>query len=599
MTVRTRRPEGGIRTRLGRMVETEDRQQTLVTILFILAIGAVILILLGAIALGWYNDNLRPLGNVGSTEISPQMMRDRIGLEQWRISRDESRITQAQISGELDADTAQQKLADLDQRTSDLSTTALDTLADEIYQSQLAAEQGITASAGDIDARLAQELSSEEQRHVLSIVVEPQAADETGGPTFTEQHAALDNAQKALDAVNSGADWSTVAKQYGTDDASKNGGDLGNVTKFALDDESFADQIFRLQQGGTTGILRDGNGAYRIGRVTEITPGSEDPSLRTSLFKNSSEESIRNLLGFEVAAGMLQDKVVADALAATPEQVRAAVIYIDGLPTGDANEADGEIDYSEIVYAPNDNLDVAPDLPAEDAAWTKAKEDADAAFAELQAITDVEQRKTRFGEIATANSDSPTKDSEGSVGFVTRDIPPQAVSDALWGGTFQDGDLIGPVRGDAGYYVLMFHERRASPDDRLKAVQDALAAPGADFNQVAGELSEGPEKADGGEIGWLTKDQLSSDIADQIWNLAVGTYSDPIEIGNGRYIIKVEEKTNRPLDVDQQANIRQTAFSDWYTPKRDDAQTNGIIVIAGSDTTNLGTDVTGGDQMNP
>jgi len=51
--------------------------------------------------------------------------------------------------------------------------------------------------------------------------------------------------------------------------------------------------------------------------------------------------------------------------------------------------------------------------------------------------------------------------------------------------------------------------------------------------------------------------------------------------------------------VDQQANIRQTAFSDWYTPKRDDAQTNGIIVIAGSDTTNLGTDVTGGDQMNP
>jgi len=212
MTVRTRRPEGGIRTRLGRLVETEDGEQTLVTILFILIIAAVILILIGAIALGWYNDNLRPLGNVGGTEIGPQVLRDRIGLEQWRISRDESRITQAQISGALDADTAQQKLSDLDQRTSDLSTTALDTLVDEIYQSQLAAEQGITASDSDVDTRLAQEISTEEQRHVLSILVEPQAADETNGPTLTEQHAALENAQKALDAVNRG---STLKKVLG------------------------------------------------------------------------------------------------------------------------------------------------------------------------------------------------------------------------------------------------------------------------------------------------------------------------------------------------------------------------------------------------
>ncbi|MEP7159234.1 MAG: peptidylprolyl isomerase, partial [Chloroflexota bacterium] len=191
--------------------------------------------------------------------------------------------------------------------------------------------------------------------------------------------------------------------------------------------------------------------------------------------------------------------------------------------------------------------------------------------------------KTQFAELAQESSDSPTGEDGGAVGFVTRDIPPTALADALWGATFTAGDIVGtgPIRGDAAYYVLLFNEKRASPEDRMDAVRAALAVPGADFNQVARELSEGPEKDDGGEIGWLTRDQLAAEIADQIFVLTPGQVTDPpVELGDGHYFIKCEEKATRPYDPDQIPTVRQSAFDDWYTPKKTAAEDDGTIVRA-------------------
>lgn len=599
MTVRTRRPEGGIRTRVGRLVETEEKQQAVVTALFIAAIVAVVLILIAAVSIGWYNDNLRPLGKVGSVEIGPQLIKDRVALETWRIARDENRVTQAQVAGTLDATAAETKTSALDTRTQNLSTNALSDLVDVLYQSQLASDEGITVSQSDIDARYTKEISDPEQRHVLAVAVAPQAADLTNGPTAAEAHAALDQATQALSALQSGQDFSTVAAQFGTDDKSKAGGDLGDVTQIGIPDDEFATEVFTVDQGGTTGIVRGADGTYRIGRVTEIVPGAVNAQLQNDLTKKVPEQSAKQLIGYELGAEDLKTKVTNEALAATPEQVKVAVIYIAGLSSGDATaSADGEVDYSEIVFAPNDNLDTAPDLAPDDPAWTTAQQQANDAMAQLQAITDPTQRQASFTDMATNNSDDPTSQDGGAVGYVTRDIPPQPVADALWNGTHQKGDLIGPVRGDAAYYVLMFNDKRASVEDRVKAVQDALAAPGADFNAVASQLSEGPEKADGGEIGWLTRDQLSSDIAEKVFALNVGQVSDPLELGQGQYFIKVEDKQNRAYDPDQVATVRENAFTNWYQPKKDQATTDGTIVTdepTSSDSSLSG----GGDQELP
>jgi parvulin-like peptidyl-prolyl isomerase len=600
MTLRTSRPDRGIRVRFGRMLENEDSKQALITGLFIAAIAATLLILVGAVALSWYNDNLRPLGRVGSVEIGPQMLRDRIKLEQWRINRDESRITQAQIDGSLDAATAEAKMSALDSRAQNLQTTALDELVDVIYQSQLAPGEGVNTDPSQIDAKLATETSGLEQRHVLAIAIEPQAADATNGPTVVERQAALALAQQALADLQSGRDFAEVAKQYGTDARSKAGGDLGIVTTLTISDDEFSNAIFKVELGGTTGIIRGQDDIYRIGRVTEITPGATDAGLRSGLFRDVSEDSVRKLLGYEVASQALNDKITNDALAQTPEQVKLAVLLVKGQATGDPETADGEVSYSEIVYAPNDDLENAPDMDPNDPAWTEAKQQADGAFATLNAITDIAARTTKFGELATSESDSPDSADGGVVDFTTRDLLPDAVGEALFTGTHNKGDLIGPIRGDAAYYVLMFTEKRASVEQRIQAVKDALAVPGANFNDVAKQLGEGPEKDAGGEIGWLTKDQLSSDIAEKVFALSVGQVSDPLELGDGQYFIKLEDKQVRPLDPDQIPSVRGSAFSNWYDTKKTEAQQNGTIDVPGATPADTsGGDLTGGDQGSP
>jgi parvulin-like peptidyl-prolyl isomerase len=569
-----------------RLFEDEDRQQATVTVLFIGAIVLVVLALLGAVGLAWYNDNLRPLAKVGSVEIGPQLMRDRVAFETWRIGRDQDRVTEALQNNEIDSRTASSRIDALNQQLNALSTSGLDNLIDIVYQSQLATDQGITVSPDQVTALLDKEVAGVEKRHMWEIVVKPVAADPTAGPTQSEQKAALDKAQAALDAIKAGGDWATIAHQYSTGDSEPAGGDLGLATPNKISDLEFQKELFELPLNGTTGIVRGADGYYRIGRVTEIQPAGEQAGLRDQLFTRLPESSVRALLTYESGAGQLHDKITNDALAATPDQVRLAVIYIAGDVSDDPIAAQGEVDYSEIVFAPNDDITAASPPPASDAAWTKAQSDAQAIYDQLKAITDPEQRKTNFAELAQNNSDSDTGQDGGAVGFVTRDLPPTAVGDALFTGTYTSGDLVGtgPIKGDDAYYVLLFNEKRASVKDRIQAVKDALAAPGADFNAIAGQLSEGPEKKDNGEIGWLTKDQLSSDIAEKVFALAVGQVSDLIPLGGGQYFVKVEERMVRPLDPDQIPNIRATAFTTWYGDKLTAAEADGTITRADGQT---------------
>jgi parvulin-like peptidyl-prolyl isomerase len=183
-------------------------------------------------------------------------------------------------------------------------------------------------------------------------------------------------------------------------------------------------------------------------------------------------------------------------------------------------------------------------------------------------------------------SDSPTGEDGGDAGFVTRSIPPVGVGDALWGGAHEEFDLIGPVRADAGWYVLLFHEKRESVDTRLQAVRDALAEPGADFAEVAREMSDGPQAEDGGRTGWFTREALEDsstpEFAAAVFELQAGEVSDALELAQGHYFAKALDRTVRPYDADQIPGIEATAFANWYETKREEAEENGTIVIPGS-----------------
>src|SRR5918997_6382112 len=147
----------------------EDRQQFLVTALFIGTIVVVVAILVGALALRFYDENLRAVARVGGVELRPDVTRDRAELLQLRITREEGRVRQAQINREIDAATMDRRLQELTNQGNEIPTLATQGLIDLVYQSQLASERGIAVGDGDVDARMTEELSSPERRRIQAI----------------------------------------------------------------------------------------------------------------------------------------------------------------------------------------------------------------------------------------------------------------------------------------------------------------------------------------------------------------------------------------------------------------------------------------------
>ena len=579
MTLRTRptRPTSRV-TRFRKVFDDEDRQQAVVSAAFVLAIVAVVALLLAAIGIAYYNDNLRPLARVGSTEVGPQLLRDRVEMEAWRIQRETNRLTQASINGDIDEATRSRRAALLEQRQENLSTTSLEDLIDLLYQSQLATEEGVAVTEADIDGAVAKEFNDIERRHVWAIIIKPGDGKAAEDVTNADRQAAIDRAEEALAALNSGTAFDEVAREYSTDATKLNGGDLGVVSELALEEEWSA-ELFELPLDGTTGIIRGVDGTFRIGRVTEIINSGEQAGLHADLNTTVADTQLRDFLGKEIAVQRLKDKIVDAALAATPEQAEISILYIEGTASGDDLDAEGEVDYSEIVFAPGDDLIEAPELPADDPAWEAARVEAQAAYDELLALTAGEVRNERFRQLA-AGSDSETGEDGGAVGFVSRSIPPEAVGAALFDAEHQPNEVLAPVKGDAAWYVLLFHERRDSVEQRIEEVKTRLAEPDADFAAIVREFSDADDADQGGLLGWVTRDQLDPDFAEKVFAVGVGEVSDEIELGEGFYFVKVERKEQRAYDPDQVPDVEAGAFSDWYEPKKTAAEDAGTITRA-------------------
>jgi len=67
---------------------------------------------------------------------------------------------------------------------------------------------------------------------------------------------------------------------------------------------------------------------------------------------------------------------------------------------------------------------------------------------------------------------------------------------------------------------------------------------GADFAQLAKELSKDPG-SDGGDLGYITKDQVVAEFGDAAFKLDKGKISDPVKSQFGWHVIKVEDKRER------------------------------------------------------
>jgi peptidyl-prolyl cis-trans isomerase C len=82
-------------------------------------------------------------------------------------------------------------------------------------------------------------------------------------------------------------------------------------------------------------------------------------------------------------------------------------------------------------------------------------------------------------------------------------------------------------------------------EDEAKAILAQLKN-GADFATLAKEKSKDPGAADGGDLGYFTKEQMVPEFAAVAFKLDKGQVSDPVKTQFGWHIIKVEDKRVKP-----------------------------------------------------
>ena len=114
-------------------------------------------------------------------------------------------------------------------------------------------------------------------------------------------------------------------------------------------------------------------------------------------------------------------------------------------------------------------------------------------------------------------------------------------------------------------------------EDEAKAILEQLKG-GADFATLAKEKSKDPGAAEGGDLGYFTKDQMVPEFADVAFKMYPGQLSNPVKTQFGWHVIKVEDKrTKQPPEFDKvkdqiEAYLARKAQSDFIAKLRQSAK---------------------------
>jgi peptidyl-prolyl cis-trans isomerase C len=114
-------------------------------------------------------------------------------------------------------------------------------------------------------------------------------------------------------------------------------------------------------------------------------------------------------------------------------------------------------------------------------------------------------------------------------------------------------------------------------EDEAKAIIEQLKG-GADFATLAKEKSKDPGAAEGGDLGYFTKDQMVPEFADVAFKMYPGQLSNPVKTQFGWHVIKVEDKRiKQPPEFEKvkdqiEAYLARKAQSDFIAKLRQSAK---------------------------
>jgi parvulin-like peptidyl-prolyl isomerase len=553
--------------------EAQDRRNLYLNIGFGLIVVLAILILGIAAGLSYYNDHLASVGSVDGQTITKDDLSQRTAIDNWRLDESERRVRTALVAGHLtdaQSNAAEQAIT---QQRSDMATNALERIIDSRLQSKLAADEGITVAPSDVDARLTTEATIPETRHVFIISVKPEVDANAVEPTAAQTAAAKAKADQALKDLQGGKAWEDVAKTVSTDAATApQAGDQGWLSADDTQvDEPTLKAAFAAAANTPTAVIQGDDGTFRIARASEIVPATVDGEYQAKIVNDKIDlNAYRAVVAADVIHQKLSDKIVADVTKSQPMRKVSEIILT---PPGEDLAPDA-IKVRHILYSPNGDAQNASSVPATDPSWEVAHQKAVATYVRLQANPQL------FDQIARDESDEGAANGPtGSGGklpyFGTGSSVDDAFLKAITAPGLTEGQILEPVKSAFGWHVIqvMYRPTDQARMEKIKSEADG----GKDFGVLARDESYGTSSGSGGDLGWIVKGQLNDKLTDAIWATPIGKTSAIVNLqdagnDNGLYLFKVFAEETRAPEGRQLDNLKQTAFSKWYSAKKDAAK---------------------------
>jgi len=158
------------------------------------------------------------------------------------------------------------------------------------------------------------------------------------------------------------------------------------------------------------------------------------------------------------------------------------------------------------------------------------------------------------------------------MGFELQDETKAALTDEALHKTYDDA-----VKSMGGQEEVHARHILVENEDDAKAILDQIKG-GADFATLAKEKSKDPGAAEGGDLGYFTKDQMVPEFADVAFKMYPGQLSNPVKTQFGWHIIKVEDKrTKQPPEFEKvkdqiEAFLARKAQTEFITKLRQSAK---------------------------
>lgn len=563
----------------GKFIDADAQHTRNISWIFYGVIVIIVVVIVGGLAYGFWESNLKPAATVNGTDISRGELADRQQLKQFRAARFQAEAQAALAAGEIDATLANTRfgVAESLGPSGNDGTDAAE-LAGLVLRSQLAEEEGVELTEEELAAAVAEDGAAPESRWAdLLIVLTPEQAQGLGS---SEEGIADARARAAAAASELGpeADLEALAETYGPAEIQSFYVWEGSTTV-----PQFEAAIFAAEEGDVIEPVGMPTGQQLVAYVGTVVPGMPDEGFLEAVNDEVGESVHRRNVELEALSEKLEQHITDEALAAEYEQVRLGEIFVARNQLTADDDA-GEARASHIIYAPETPLDEegnptdVAELPADDPAWDAAEVEARAAFDELSAIDDPEARTEAFAERAMTESDGPSADEGGDLGwFPEEGVMVPEFTAPIWENIDpQSGDVLGPVRTQFGWHVILFDQFRSSLNARVREVERALAEEGGDFDTVAAEFTEDP---DGPVADWWVVENLDEALLAELETMDIGDVTSATDEGDGFYFYQLQEQDTRPLNEDDAELVRQNAFADWYDLNQFAAEDEGRFSV--------------------